>query len=305
MGLQLLLTADNEAGSRRRPKWGVWLIAALVLILGVGVVLTSWVLRTHPSDQNPWLHLPGSKDPTARVSAGEDCGSYRTPQDIHGDVDAGESKVVVNRGSTNCGEATRVIDAALSQSTKTGTDFPIDGGWSCVTFAGVNAELSGYKVKCQKRETEVRLVFVMDRDPNNIVDNRLYQLPPGAPGTNGLAYSFSPPDRNIWCQINTDNSGTVKDIICQGALPSNAPLVDGVKPNSVVLPTDPSAHGARFAVLDSRIVDFVPPLQPGETIRVLAVECTATGADELTCTANKGGANEHGFTISSRAFEFH
>ncbi|CAM5731326.1 hypothetical protein MAUB1S_02481 [Mycolicibacterium aubagnense] len=305
MGLQLLLTADNEAGSGRRPKWGVWLIAALVLILGVGVVLTTWVLRSHPSDQNPWLHLPGSKDPTAKVSAGEDCGSYRPPQGMRGDVDAGESKVVVNRGSMNCGEATRVIDAALSQSTKTGTDFPIDDGWSCVTFDGPNAALSGYKVKCQKRETEVRLVFVMDRDASNVVDNRLYRLPTGAPGTDGPAYSFSPPDRNIWCQINMNTSGTVKDIICQGALPPDAPLVDGAKPNSVVLSTDPSARGARFAVLDSRIVDFVPPLQPGETIHVLAVECTATGADELTCTANRGGAAEHGFTISSRAFEFH
>lgn len=281
-----------------RP-WHIWLPVSAAL--AVAVVVLTWALSTHPTDGNPWKHLPPPKDATATVSAGEDCGSFPTPQGAGTKVDMAESKIVVNQGSITCGEATSIITIASSANRQTGVEFPVDGGWLC-TVPGESAALLGYKVKCQKDGTEIRLVSIMDRNASNVVDNRIYQLPSNAPGVSGKAFSVAPPNRNVWCQINLDPSGKVKDVVCQGELPPDAPLVNGLSPNSVVLDPNPS-QGSHFAVLDTRIVDFVPPLSVGSTIRILNIECTATKPDELTCTANMGTPHEHGFTISSHTYE--
>lgn len=272
-------------------KKGTWIAFAIVLVVAACVAAT-WLLRTHPNDKNPWAHLPPPKDPKVIVKAGDDCGSY-----------AAETKVVVNRGSLTCGEATDTIAAADSGIHQMGADFPVAGEWTCTALAGVDAATAGYIVKCQKDQTEIRLVPVMEPNVSNAVDNRIYLLPPGAPGTTGAAYSFAPPNRNVWCQVNLDTSGTVKDIICQGELPPSAPFVNGIRPNSLLLESGPGKQGSHFAALDTRIVDFVPPLPLGGLIQILAVECAATAPDELTCTMNKGTSYEHGFTLSSRTYE--
>lgn len=283
-------------------KKGMWIAFAIVLVVAACVAAT-WLLRTHPNDKNPWAHLPPPKDPKVIVKAGDDCGSYVAPAHKNGKIDTAETKVLVNRGSLTCGEATDTIAAADSEIHQMGADFPVDGEWTCTALTGADAATAGYIIKCQKDQTEIRLVPVMEPNVSNVVDNRIYLLPPGAPGTTGAAYSFAPPNRNVWCQVNLDASGTVKDIICQGELPPNAPLVNGIRPNSLVLESGPSRQESHFAALDTRIVDFVPPLPIGGTIQILAVECIATAPDELTCTMNKGTSYQHGFTLSSRIYE--
>lgn len=281
---------------------GTWIAVAAVLVAAACVTAT-WLLRTHPNDKNPWLHLPSPKDSKVTVSAGDDCGSYVAPTKKDDKIDAAEAKIVVNRGSLTCGEANDAITAAVGGVHQLGVDFLVGGEWTCTGLGSTDATMAGYRVKCQKEETEIRLVPVMDPNVSNAVDNRIHLLPEGAPGTTGAAYSFAPPNRNIWCQVNLDASGSVKDIVCQGELPPNAPLVNGIRPNSLVLELGPRKEGSHFAALDTRIVDFVPPLPLGGTIQVLAVECTATGPDELTCTTNRGTSYEHGFTLSSHGYE--
>ncbi|WP_139818474.1 hypothetical protein [Mycobacterium celatum] len=286
----------------RLGKWQKLLLLAGVALVAV-VVAIPWLLRTHP-DENPLSHPPAPKGPHTTVTAGEDCGSYYPPGAKKGKVDIRDTKIVVNRGSTTCGEATRTVTNAYNDAAQADVDFPVGDGWNCVSFDGSEAALAGYKLKCDKNGTEIRLVFVLNRDESNSVDFRLYRTPPGAPGIRGEAYAFSSPEKNIWCQISLGDSRTVRDVVCQGALPPDAPLVNGSKPNSVVLEAAPSNLEAHFAVLD-RIIDFVPPLPIGASIQVGAVECVATGPDELTCTANRGTSYEHGFTISPHKYAFH
>lgn len=281
-----------------RP-WHIWLPVSAALV-AAAVVLT-WALSTRPTDGNPWTHLPPPKDPNATVSTGDDCGSFSAHPSNGSKVDVAESKIVVNRGLINCGDATSIIARASGADPQTGAEFSVGDGWMC-TVPRDSAVLTGYRVKCQKDGTEIRLVSIMERNLSNVVDNRIYQLPPNAPGVSGKAFSVAPPSRNVWCQITLDPSDKIKDVVCQGELPQDAPLVNGLRPNSIVLDPNPS-QGSHFAVLDTRIVDFVPPLPIGGTIQILNIECTATEPDELTCTANSGTPHEHGFTISSRTYE--
>lgn len=291
----------GRVAARLATRRKLLVLAGLVLV--AVVVAVPWLFRSHP-DENPLSHPPAPKDPHAVVTAGEDCGSYYPPEAKQSKVDIRDTKIVVNRGSTTCGEATQAVTNAYNDASRPGVDFPVGNGWTCVTFDPTGAALAGYKLKCQNNGTEIRLVFVLNPDESNSVDIRLYRIPPGAPGVSGEAYAFSSPQKNIWCQISLADSRNVRDVVCQGALPPDAPLVSGLRPNSVVLEAAPSNHEAHFAVLD-RIIDFVPPLPMGASIRVGAVECVATAPDELTCTANKGTSYEHGFTLSPSKYALH